>query len=92
MRRVREVRGRVGSGGLPFGGWETIAPGQERTARWVSRLEPCGRTAAFALINLGGKPWGAQRFLEPRTRAPVLRHRNGTVRVANVRPRPEGAW
>ncbi|AJT61949.1 hypothetical protein T261_0258 [Streptomyces lydicus] len=90
-RCVREVRTYVGSGDFPFGGWETIAPGQEQTARWASGLEPCGRMAAFELIDLGAKPWGAKCFVDPRTGAPVLRYRNGTLRVADRWPRPGSA-
>ncbi|MFD8543214.1 hypothetical protein [Streptomyces sp. NPDC059649] len=87
---VREVQCYVGSGDFPFGGWETIPPGQKQTAEWAKKLEPSPRTVAFELINLGWKPWGARRFVDPRTRAPVVQYRNGTLRIADVWPRPEG--
>ncbi|MCK7624958.1 hypothetical protein MUU72_17905 [Streptomyces sp. RS10V-4] len=46
--------------------------------------------AAFVLLDLDAKPWGARRFLDPRSRAPVLRYRDGRIRVAHTRPRPGG--
>jgi len=72
------VLGWDGGKSFPYGGTAVIDPTTTHGAQWAARLEPIGRTGAFAKLQLPED----QTLTDPLTQLPAVPHPNGTIITA----------
>ena len=87
---VRTALENDGGRDLPFSTLAQFRPdnGSELAVEFISRLEPCERTAAFALF---ADETVAETLIDPQTGLPAARSHGGTVRTAVPQRLPAAA-